>query len=184
VVRVRIHGREGHGAGTATRLLAAAARREGHAASALGSFASERGGAPVEAYCRISGDPLASCRPDDEADVLLVQDAVLMRQPHVLSRLSADAYVLVNAPCLEELGLGELIRRLPEGHVLAVAAADRRYPGAALLGALAGATGAVSLEALTAAMRERLEGDAAERAVRAATDAHAQATRPPQHSQS
>jgi pyruvate ferredoxin oxidoreductase gamma subunit len=177
VLRVRIHGQEGHGATTAARLLAAAAHRDGLEASVPQSSCRERSGAPVEAYCRIGGDRLAPSRPDAETDALLIQDPRLMRQPDVLSRLTPHAYVLINAPYLQHLGLGELIRQLPEGHVLAVAAPDRHFPNVALLGALAGATGAVSLDALTAAIREHFQGDMAERAVCDATDAHARASR-------
>lgn len=180
VLRVRIHGREGHGATTAAQLLAAAARREGLEARALQSFGRERSGAPVEAYCRIGCDRLAPTWPDDETDVLLIQDATLMRQPGVLSGLTPDAYVLINTPRLEHLGLGDLTRSLPEGHVLAIAAPERHFPNAALLGGLTGVTGAVSLGALIVAMREHLHGDAAERAVRAATDAYMRVTRLPQ----
>jgi pyruvate ferredoxin oxidoreductase gamma subunit len=170
--RVRTLGREGLGATTAARLLAAAAAREGVPAQALCSFGRERSGAPVEAFCRIGGGGAASSRPDLEADALIIQDRALVHRPHVLRDLSPEAYVLVNASALEHLGLRELIRELPPGHVVAVPATDRRFPNAALLGALAGVTGAVALDSLTAAMRDSLRGEVAERSVRDATDAY------------
>jgi pyruvate ferredoxin oxidoreductase gamma subunit len=113
--RIRIHGREGQGATTAARLLAAAAVRDGLTAQALPCFGRERTGAPVEAHCRIGGGRTPSSHPHVEADALLVLDAALAHLSHVLRDLSPEGYVLVNARTLELLGLGELERTLPPG---------------------------------------------------------------------
>jgi pyruvate ferredoxin oxidoreductase gamma subunit len=51
---VRIHGRGGQGVVTAAEMLSIAAFEEGHHAQAFPSFGSERTGAPVVAFCRIS----------------------------------------------------------------------------------------------------------------------------------
>lgn len=174
--RVRIHGREGQGATTAARLLAAAAAHEGVSAHAMRCFGRERTGAPVEAFCRIGGG-VASSRPDVEADALIVQDRALVHCPHVLRDLSPEAYVLVNAAALDNLGLGELLGELPPGHVVAVAATEHHFPNAALLGALVAVAGVVALESLTAAMRDRFHGDAVERSVHHATQAYVQLAR-------
>jgi pyruvate ferredoxin oxidoreductase gamma subunit len=171
--RVRVHGREGQGTTTAARLLAAAAVRDGMSAEALECFGRERDGAPVEAFCRIGGGRPVSSPPDVEADAVIVQDATLVRHAHVLRSLSPEAYVLVNARTVEHLGLGGLIRGLPDGHVVAVEATSHRFPNAALLGALVGITGAVTLESLNAAMRERFHDLAAGPSVVAATQAYA-----------
>lgn len=173
--QVRIHGREGRGATTAARLLAAAARRQGLPAHVLRSFGREHCGAPVDAVCRIGGDGIPPRQPAVEADALIVQDVYLLRLPDVLCDLAPGGYVLVNARELAPLGLGQLIHELPAGHVLAVPATDHHFPNAAMLGALAAITGVVTLESLTAAIREHLHGDAAERSVIAATDAYSAA---------
>ncbi|MEJ0014391.1 MAG: 2-oxoacid:acceptor oxidoreductase family protein [Actinomycetota bacterium] len=52
--QVRIHGRGGQGVVTAAELLAVAVFDEHKHAQAFPSFGSERTGAPVVAYCRIS----------------------------------------------------------------------------------------------------------------------------------
>jgi pyruvate ferredoxin oxidoreductase gamma subunit len=54
VFEVRFHGRGGQGAVTAAELLALAAFAEGRHALSFPSFGSERTGAPVVAYCRLS----------------------------------------------------------------------------------------------------------------------------------
>ena len=170
--RVRIHGREGQGATTAARLLAAAAVLDGRHAQALGCFVRERSGAPVEAYCRIGGDGAFLSRPDAEADAVIVQDATLVHRPAVLRDLSPVAYVLVNARTLEHLGIRELVRELQDGHVVAVAATTHPHPNAALLGALLGITRAVTLDSLHAAIRERYPPEVASVSVDAATRAY------------
>ena len=52
--QIRIHGRGGQGVVTAAEMLSIAAFREGKYAQAFPSFGSERMGAPVMAFCRIS----------------------------------------------------------------------------------------------------------------------------------
>lgn len=51
---VRIHGRGGQGVVTAAELLSVAAFADGRCAQAFPSFGSERTGAPVVAFCRVS----------------------------------------------------------------------------------------------------------------------------------
>jgi pyruvate ferredoxin oxidoreductase gamma subunit len=66
--QVRFHGRGGQGVVTAAELLAAAAFAEGRHAQAFPSFGSERMGAPVTAFCRISDLPIRTREPVMERD--------------------------------------------------------------------------------------------------------------------
>ena len=52
--QIRVHGRGGQGVVTAAEMLSIAAFEEGSHAQAFPSFGSERTGAPVVAFCRIS----------------------------------------------------------------------------------------------------------------------------------
>ena len=52
--QVRIHGRGGQGVVTAAEMLSVAAFIDGRHAQAFPSFGSERTGAPVVSFCRIS----------------------------------------------------------------------------------------------------------------------------------
>ena len=179
--RVRIHGREGHGATTAANLLAAAARRQGRPAQAVRSFARERDGGPVTAFCCIGAE--RSTAPYVEVDALVVENAVLLRLPHVLQGLAAQGFLVVNARSSEHLGLGELALRLPPGHIVTVPATDlarahRGRPNAALVGALAAVTGAVDLPSLTAAIEERFPGEAGRGNLATATHAYHDLWRP------
>lgn len=56
---------------------------------------------------------------------MLVQDRTLIDSVDVFSGLNPEGYVLVNsASSPEEIGLGELVKRLPAGHVKTVPATD------------------------------------------------------------
>jgi pyruvate ferredoxin oxidoreductase gamma subunit len=176
-LQIRIHGRGGQGVVTAAELLSSAAFLEGRHAQAFPSFGSERTGAPVVAFCRIADRPIRTREPIAEPDVLIVQDPTLVHQVDLFAGLRGDGTVLVNTTRdPRDLGLGEL-----EARVLAVPATGlarehlgRPLPNAALLGAFAAVSGAVSIDSVAAAINERFTGAAAagnEAAARAAYDA-------------
>ena len=177
VFEVRIHGRGGQGVVTAAELLSVAAFAEGKDALAFPTFGSERTGAPVTAFCRISDRRIRSHEPIVEPDALIVQDTTLLHQVDLFGGAGPDAYVLINTGRgLDELGLGDFAatRFRPE-RVVTVAATDiarehlgRPLPNAALLGGFAALTGAVSVESVANAIRGRFPGRTAEGNVAAA----------------
>jgi pyruvate ferredoxin oxidoreductase gamma subunit len=164
--QVRFHGRGGQGAVTAAELLSVAAFLEGKFAQAFPSFGSERMGAPVTSFCRIDTREIRLREPVIEADAVVVQDPTLLHAVEVFQGLAAHGYVLLNtSKSLHFLGLGDLLDKLPPGHVRAVAATElarqhlgRPLPNAALLGAFAALTGAVALAPVLRAIRERFAG--------------------------
>ena len=177
VLEVRIHGRGGQGVVTAAELLSVAAFAEGKEALAFPTFGSERTGAPVTAFCRISDRRIRSHEPIVEPDALIVQDTTLLHQVDLFGGAGPDAYVLINTGRgLDELGLGDFAasRFRPE-RVVTVAATElarehlgRPLPNAALLGGFAALTGAVSVESVANAIRGRFSGRTAEGNVAAA----------------
>jgi pyruvate ferredoxin oxidoreductase gamma subunit len=181
--QVRIHGRGGQGVVTAAELLSVAAFGEGHEAQAFPSFGSERTGAPVVAFCRIDDRPIRVREPISEPDALIVQDATLLHQVDLFAGVGDDAYVIVNTGLdFAALGLGEYVTRFRAGRCLTVPATElaRRHvgrpkPNAALLGAFAGLTSVVGVEAVAAAIRERFSGRLADGNVAAAEEACAAA---------
>jgi pyruvate ferredoxin oxidoreductase gamma subunit len=60
---VRIDGRGGQGVVTAADLLSVAAFLEGKDSQAFPTFGSERMGAPITAFCRVSNKPIRSREP-------------------------------------------------------------------------------------------------------------------------
>ena len=164
VFEVRMHGRGGQGVVTAAEVLSVAAFQDRLEAQAFPSFGSERMGAPVVAYCRTATSPIRSREPIANPDAVLVLDATLLHHVDVFAGLRADGFVLINsARTLDQLGLTELGERNGPRRVRAVPASDlaRQYTGRpvaniCLLGAFAALTGAVSLEGLDQAVRQRL----------------------------
>lgn len=168
--QVRIHGRGGQGAVTAAELLSVAAFDEGRHAQAFPSFGSERTGAPVVSFCRLSDRPIRTREPVAAPDALIVLDPTLIHQVDLFDGLAPDGYLLLNSGrTLEELRLGDLTGRLRPGRALSIAAGEiaRRHlgkplPNATLLGGFAALTGRLQLAPLQQAIRERFPGPAGE----------------------
>jgi pyruvate ferredoxin oxidoreductase gamma subunit len=180
VFQVRIHGRGGQGVVTAAELLSVAAFQDGLYAQAFPSFGSERTGAPVVAFCRISERPIRSREPVTEPDALIIQDSTLLLSVDVFAGAAPDAYILINTTkSFIELGLDEFFANRPRERNLIVPASDialrhvgRPLPNAALLGGFAAATGRVTLKSVLDAIRERFPERIAAANIAAAQEAH------------
>lgn len=177
---VRFWGRGGQGVVTSAELLAMAAFAEDRFAQAIPSFGSERMGAPVMAFCRISRRPIRTREPVAEPRAVVVSDITLVHHVDLFEGLRDGGSILVNTtrPLLE-LGIDRLVPAGVSATVVPVAATElaRRFvgrplPNAALLGGLAALTEVVSLTSLGAAIRERFSGEVAEGNVAAATAAY------------
>ncbi|MEI6295566.1 MAG: 2-oxoacid:acceptor oxidoreductase family protein [Actinomycetes bacterium] len=176
--QVRIHGRGGQGVVTAAELLAVAVFDEGKHAQAFPSFGSERTGAPVVAYCRISEHEIRAREPIMEPDALIIQDASLIKQIDVFAGLKAGGFVIVNSTenaddllIAEKLKVQATLAILPATE-LAMTHLGRPVPNAVLLGAFSALTGVVSLEAVTDAINEKFKPKVAAGNVAAATAAY------------
>jgi pyruvate ferredoxin oxidoreductase gamma subunit len=162
---IRMHGRGGQGIVTLAELTALAAFDCGHEAQAIPSFGSERMGAPVLACCRIGDRPISSREPVTRPDVVVVCDPTLLHSVQVFEGLSPAGWALLNSSrSPSELGLTDLLRRLPAGHLLTLPASElaRRIAGStransALFGGLAALTGLFSMAAVDRALHRRFE---------------------------
>ena len=105
-----------------------------------------------------------------EPDVVLVQDKTLLDSVDVFGGLHDNGYVLINSSATpEEMGLKQLVDRLPAGHVLTVPATrfalekiGRPLPGAAMLAGFAAMTGGLKLESVQQAYLARYVGKVGE----------------------
>jgi pyruvate ferredoxin oxidoreductase gamma subunit len=175
MVDVRIHGRGGQGVVTTAEVLALACFIEGRHAQALPSFGSERTGAPVAAFVRVSDRPIRSHDPVEEPDVVVVQDATLLSQPAVVAGLRPGGHLLVNShlpvpPALLALTAGCTVTTVPASEI-ATAHFGRDLPGPAMLGALAAVTDVVLVDSVVAAVQDRLAGRSTAGNVAAVTEA-------------
>ncbi len=168
--QIRLHGRGGQGVVTAAEMLALAGFMEGHKAQAFPSFGSERTGAPGVAFARLSSVEIRLREPIQEPDVVLIQDRTLLESVPVFSGLQPEGYVLINSSrSPEELGLEDLIKQLPKGHVMSVPATNyaleslgRPLPGAGMLAGFAAITGSMKLESVQKAYAVKFAGRIAE----------------------
>ncbi|HZX34038.1 MAG TPA: 2-oxoacid:acceptor oxidoreductase family protein [archaeon] len=94
---IRLHGRAGQGMVTGAELIALAANYEGKYSQAFPFFGSEKRGPPVEAYCRISEEPITIHEEISEPDIVVVADASIMDAVDVCSGLKKDGIVIVNS---------------------------------------------------------------------------------------
>lgn len=153
---IRFHGRGGQGTVSAAALMALGAFEDGFEAQAFPKFGSERRGAPVEAYVRISRTPIRTHNQVYDPDVVVIQDAGLLRSEPLLKGLKPNGLIILNGDekfadkqngfrwhCLPASQMGE--RHL-----------GRPLPNTVLLGALAASTGWVSLAALERAVTNHL----------------------------
>lgn len=170
---VRLHGRGGQGVVTAAELLGQAAFFDGYEVQAFPSFGSERMGAPVVSFCRISSAPIRVREPVTHPDAIVILDATLLHHVDVFGGLADDGFVLVNSVhTAVELGIDTVVDRIGAAHFgvlpagdLARAMTGQARPNVVALGALGALTGAVSVGSLERAVRVRF-GAAADDNVR------------------
>ncbi|MCB1763529.1 MAG: 2-oxoacid:acceptor oxidoreductase family protein [Gammaproteobacteria bacterium] len=182
--QIRIHGRGGQGVVSAAEMLSIAAFEEGKHSQAVPSFGSERMGAPVVAYVRIDENPIELREPVLDPDMLIVQDPTLFHAIDVFAGLRNDGWVLINTSRdLHDLHIDEATNRLPQGHVVTVAATElamkhlgRPTPNTVLLGALAAISSEIEIEAVYDAIRKKFPGRVGEANVIAAQAAYQQAS--------
>lgn len=140
--QVRIHGRGGQGVVTAAELMSIAAFLQGKYSQAFPTFGSERMGAPVTAFCRISEKSIRSRDPVVQPDALIIQDPTLLHHVPVFEGLPSSAYVLINsARTFRELSLEDIVEKITPARCVTVPATQlalehvgRPLPNSALLG--------------------------------------------------
>ena len=156
---IRIHGRGGQGSVTAAEVLAKAAFKDGITSQAFPAFGSERMGAPVRAFCRLSDQPIRTRAVIEEPDYLIVQDPTLFGQVDIFGGLKAGGMAVVNTEKPQEIEVPKGAKlKAVAGTKIAMDVIGRPIPNMVMVGAFAGTTGLVSLESLQAAVKERFGG--------------------------
>jgi len=169
MIEFRWHGRGGQGAWTASELLARTALDEGKFIQSFPEFGPERMGAPVTAFTRISTEPIRLHCAIYDPDVVIVLDNSLLKTVPVTAGLNQDDNCLI----INSNEQPEVLRqslRVAKGKVWAVPATeialkllDTPMTNTALLGAVAKATGIVSLEGIAKTLKTRFRADLAEK---------------------
>ncbi len=171
---IRLHGRGGQGVVTAAELLAVAAFEDGKYAQAFPSFGSERMGAPVQSFVRIADHKVRARNQIDRPDYLIVQDSTLIGAIDVLSGLKDDGMVLVDSTKKpEELGLKTKAKVLTiPATEIALKTLGKAIQNTTLMGAFAGATGLISVDAIKRSVKKRFPGELGEKNAKAVQTAY------------
>jgi pyruvate ferredoxin oxidoreductase gamma subunit len=173
---IRIHGRGGQGVVTAAELVAFAAFEDGKYATAFPSFGSERMGAPVQSFVRISNLPIRDRSQIQTPDIVIIQDPTLIGGVNLTKGLKPDGMIIIDtekSPSEVGLDFNGTILTLPASKI-ALEKIGRPIQNTTLVGALAGATGLISWESVKKSIMERFPGQIGEKNVASAWEAFQQ----------
>lgn len=170
--QIRIHGRGGQGVVTAAEMLSIAAFIEKKYAQAFPSFGSERMGAPVVAFCRISDKEIRLREPISTPDAIIIQDKTVIKPANALSGIVNGGYVLVNSSECDLALPSHLKAKCIDATQIAIEQVGRPIPNSVLLGSFAALTGIISIDSVIQAINTKFAGAIAEKNVKAAQIAY------------
>uniref|UniRef100_A0A7C4CAS2 Pyruvate synthase n=1 Tax=candidate division WOR-3 bacterium TaxID=2052148 RepID=A0A7C4CAS2_UNCW3 len=163
VLEIRWHGRGGQGAKTAALLFGEAALDTGKFVQAFPEYGPERMGAPVQAFNRLSEEPIRSHSGIKSPKIVVVLDPSLIEPAKVTTGLAEDGILLVNTTEAAEdlrkrLGLPATVKVYTvDASRIALEEIGKDVPNTPMLGALVKVTGLFELEPMMEAIRHKLE---------------------------
>lgn len=97
MLEIRLHGRGGQGAVTGAEIIAQAAIQKGLYAQAFPSFGPERRGAPVQAFLRISTEPIRIRTKIYNPDAIILLDPTLIGSVRPEEGLKKEGFLIINS---------------------------------------------------------------------------------------
>jgi pyruvate ferredoxin oxidoreductase gamma subunit len=170
--QARIHGRGGQGVVTAAEMLSVAAFLEKKHAQAFPSFGSERMGAPVTAFCRISDKEIRLREPVQEPNALIIQDGTVIEPSNAFQGVVEGGFALINSPTEISHNLKNVRVKCIDATGIAMEHVGRPIPNAVLLGSFAALTGVIKIESVIEAIKTKFSGAIAEKNINAAKAAY------------
>ena len=170
--QIRIHGRGGQGVVTAAEMLSIAAFLENKCAQAFPSFGSERMGAPVVAFCRISEKEIRSREPVLNPNAVIVQDRTVIESAGALNGIVENGFALINSAENIDTNLKNVQIKCIGATEIALERVGRPIPNAVLLGSFAALTGVIKIDSVIAAIKTKFSGTIAEKNIEAAQVAY------------
>ena len=161
---IRFHGRAGQGILTASRLFAQAAIVDGKYAQAFPDFGPERLGAPVSAFVRIDEEPIEIRSQVYTPKAVAVFEGSLLETVPITRGIVSKGLLVVNSG---EEGSAAVKKKGDEAKVsaysvdaskIAIELIGTPTVSTIMLGALAGASGFVTIESLESVVKERFRG--------------------------
>ena len=161
---VRFHGRAGQGILTASRLFAQAAILDQKYAQAFPDFGPERLGAPVSAFVRIDDEPIEIRSQVYTPNAVAVFEESLLETVPVTRGLTTKGFFVVNSGektigAVKKVGDGAQVASYAvDASKIAVELIGTPTVSTIMLGALAGASGYVTMESLESVVKQRFHG--------------------------
>jgi pyruvate ferredoxin oxidoreductase gamma subunit len=159
ILEIRIHGRGGQGAKTASQFIVEAALEQGKYIKAFPEYGPERRGAPLVAYARISDKPIHTYAPITKPDIVLVIDNTLIGIMDVTEGLDSNGILIVNthetpAEIKQKTGFKGKISTL-DATKISIEMLGKNLPNIPMLGALVKSTNIISIESLKNKIKEK-----------------------------
>ncbi len=160
MIEIKILGRGGQGAVTASQILAIAAFHDNKQSQAFPSFGVERRGAPATAFTRIDDKQINLRSHVYNPDIVLILDASLLEAVNATEGLKPNGTIIVNSrKTPEELAIkGKFKVSTVDATSVALEIFKRNIVNTVILGAFAKVTKLVSLDSINKAIEERFEG--------------------------
>ena len=160
MIEIRLHGRGGQGAVTASRILATAAYEEGQYSQAIPMYGTERRGAPLTAFVRLDNQRVRERMLVHNPDISIVLDPLIAKQQAVVDDLKEGGLVLLNtAESPEDVKLGGDFKvATVDATTIALETLGRPITNTAILGAFVKITGAMKLESIEKAIKKYFPG--------------------------
>jgi len=160
MIGIRIHGRGGQGAVTASRLLAEAAFLDGMFAQAIPMYGTERRGAPLTCFVRLDDKRVNVRELVHNPDMVIVLDPLLSTQQAVADGLKEGGLMVLNYPHPPEeakIG-GDFKIATIDATKIALETLKRPITNTAILGAFSKVAGMPKLESIEKAILHRFPG--------------------------
>ena len=158
IVEIRIHGRGGQGAKSASQLIVEAAMEHGKQVQAFPEYGPERAGAPMVTYARISDQRITTYEPVLRPDIVLVIDPTLIEQIEVTKGMKSNSILIVNSTkssgdIKKETGYNGKTYTV-DATGISIRHIGRNLPNTPMLGALIKVTGVIDMEHLVKKVRD------------------------------
>lgn len=152
-LEIKYHARAGQGSKTMAHFMAEAAAEQGQHVQAFPFYGPARGGAPMDAFTRISDQQIRVHTPIIDPDILVVVDETLLASQNMLCNMKKDQILLINTKkTAKEIAAGY---KCPATKIYALDASGiavknlkRDMANTSLLGALVKITDRVELDDL------------------------------------
>jgi len=159
LLEIRIHGRGGQGAKTASQFIVEAALDQGKYIKAFPEYGPERRGAPVTAFARISDKPIHSYAPITNPDIVLVIDDTLIGVVDVTEGLSNKGILIVNSDqTLDKIKQKTKFNgkvHIVDASKISIELLGKNLPNIPMLGALVKVIDVISIDSLKNKINEK-----------------------------